>query len=407
VRAAEQKRDGLDRRQLLRGALLAGASAVAAPMLNFGRCRLYASQAIDISTVAADLVLSTTVIDMLGLLTLDWPKLYAWQKLANPFKEADFRAFERSAIDVIHPAVETKWKNAFAGAVHWLAGWNRLLAPGRCFLARIDAARELRRARAAGTIGVIAGFQDSDHFRSAGDVAVFHGMGQRVSQLTYNTHNRLGSGCYEPVDNGLTPFGAEIVRAMNETGMAIDVSHCGERTSRDAIAASRKPVLITHANCRALAPRQPRNKSDALIRRMAAGGGVMGITMVRAFAGGSSPTIDDVLDHFDHVARLVGVEHVGLGSDLDTAARDPKSGGVHAFYAIRGLDPEVRVFQIADGLLARGYRREDVRLVLGGNFARALGEIWGDAPSARGRQIVRDPFCPAARPATPRATASG
>lgn len=369
-------------------------------MLNFGRCRLLAQPAVDISSRAADLVLGTTVIDMLGLLTLDWPKLFAWQRRSAPFLESDYRAIERSAIDVLHPAVETRLPDAHAGALHWLEGWNRLLDPAdRCFLAPIASTADLAVAPKTGRIGVIVGFQDSDHFRTAADVALFHRLGQRVSQLTYNSHNRLGSGCYEPVDRGLTRFGAEIVAAMNAAGMAVDLAHCGERTARDAIAASRRPVLVTHANCKALVPRQPRNKSDGTIRRLAARGGVIGITAVRAFAGKSAtPTMSDLLDHFDHVAKIAGPEHVGLGSDVDVPALDPATGKQHPFYAIGGLVPEVRVFQIADGLLTRGWKSGDVALVLGGNFARVLAEIWGDTPAVRGRAARRDPFCPAPDP---------
>src|SRR5262249_36278139 len=155
---------------------------------------------------------------------------------------------------------------------------------------------------------------------TADDVALFHRQGQRVSQLTYNGQNRLGSGCKVPFDQGLTEYGAAVVRAMNQVGMAIDVSHCSERTPLDACAVAGEPVLITHANCRSLVP-QPRCKSDAVIRAMAAKGGVMGITTVPAFVHPAPPaTFEQVLDHFDHVARLVGVEHVGLGSDTDLDA---------------------------------------------------------------------------------------
>jgi membrane dipeptidase len=181
--------------------------------------------------------------------------------------------------------------------------------------------------------------------------------------------------------------------------MAVDVSHCGERTSREAIALSRRPVLVTHSNCRALSPGQPRCKSDELIRRLARGGGVVGLTVVPSFVGGGrAATLAGLLDHFDHVARLVGPEHVGLGSDLDFAV-DPATGRPRPFYDLRGLDPPLRVFQIADGLLSRGWSPGDVRLALGGNFRRALAAIfpassWSIVPE---RERRRDPFCPAPR----------
>jgi membrane dipeptidase len=98
------------------------------------------------------------------------------------------------------------------------------------------------------------------------------------------------------------------------TGMAIDISHCADRTTLDAIAASSKPVLVTHSNCRSLVPGIARCKTDRAIRKMAAKGGVMGVTLVRPFVScGNSATIEEVLKHIDYIAELAGVEHVGLG----------------------------------------------------------------------------------------------
>jgi membrane dipeptidase len=119
--------------------------------------------------------------------------------------------------------------------------------------------------------------------------------------------------------------------------------------------------------------------------------------VVRAFVGAGSPTLDDLLDHFEHVAKIAGIEHVGLGSDADLASGASKDGVTQSFYAIRGLDPVARVFQIADGLLGRGYSERDVELVLGGNFLRALADIWPERSWSVVPPVVlrRDPFCPA------------
>ncbi len=389
----------IDRRQLLRAGLGAALGAVGGPLLGFGRCRLGASSSISVSVRAVDLVRETLVIDMLGLLTLDWPRLRAWQRTPESFGEAEYRELERLGVQVFHPAVETSARDATAGAERWLADWNRLLDAGGCYLARVGSVAELDRAGAIGSLGVVLGFQDSDHFRTVADVARFHALGQRVSQLTYNGENRLGSGCHAPRDRGLTSFGAAIVAEMNRVGMAIDLSHCGERTALDAIEQSKVPALVTHANCRALVPWQPRGRSDALIRALAARGGVMGITAVAAFVGAGEPDLDDLLRHFLHVAKVAGVEHVGLGSDVDIDAREPVSGRLRRFYAIRGLVPELRVYQIADGLLRRGLAPADVAGVLGGNFRRVLGAIWPQvAASGSWRDRRRDPFCPAPAP---------
>lgn len=389
----------IDRRRLLRGGLGAALGAVGAPMLNFGTCRLEASMSIRVSVRAVDLVRDTVVIDMLGLLTLDWSRLRGWQRRPETFGEAEYRELERLGVRVFHPAVETSARDATAGAERWLADWNRLLDAGGCFLRRIQSVEDLDGVAARGALGVVLGFQDSDHFRTVADVERFHGLGQRVSQLTYNGANRLGSGCHSPRDGGLTAFGAEVVAAMNGAGMAIDLSHCGERTALDAIAASRVPALVTHANCRTLVPWQPRGRSDDLIRALARAGGVMGITTVAAFVGAGRPSVDDLLGHFEHAARVAGVEHVGLGSDVDVDAREPVSGRRRPFYAIRGLVPELRVYQIADGLLRRGFAPSDVAAVLGGNFRRALGAIWtADSAPRPWRTRWRDPFCPAPAP---------
>lgn len=392
----------MNRRQFLRSGILTTLGLLGAPMINLGRYRLLGAEAVEVSTRAADLVLGSRVIDMLGLLTLDWEKLFRWQRYPAEFHEPDYRLIERSGVNVFHPAVETSARDPYQGAMRWITGWNRLLRSHGCFLSGIGSPADLLSVPSRGEIGIVVGFQNSNHFRTPIDVRGFYGLGQRVSQLTYNSHNRLGSGCYEKTDRGLTRFGAEVVAEMDRVGMAIDVSHCGERTSREAIEASRRPVLVTHSNCKALNP-HPRCKSDRLIRQMAAGGGVMGITAVRAFVGRGRPSLDDLLDHFEHVARLVGVEHVGLGSDVDVTAVDPETGRPSAFYAIRGLDPVARVFQIADGLLRRGWSTRSVELVLGENFQRALTRIWHREPRRvdPARKLRRDPFCPPPRPAAP------
>ncbi len=398
----------MNRRQFLKSGILAGAGLVAAPMINLGRVRLFADQRdreIEISTAAADLVLGSTAIDMLGLLTLDWDELFGWFERPSRFREPDYRLLERSGVNVFYPAVDTSQRDAYSAALRWMAGWNHLLGATGCFLSRIDAPSDLDRVPKEGDVGIILGFQNANHFRTVLDVQAFYALGQRVSLLTYNSANRLGSGAYVRGDRGLTRFGAEVVAEMNRLGMAVDVAHCGERTSLDAIAASRRPVLVTHSNCKALVPGHPRCKSDRVIRAMAASGGVMGITVVRAFVSHKAhPTIEDVLDHYVHVARLVGVEHLGVGSDTDVTEIKPGTGRINPFYDIPGLDPVARLFQITDGLLRRGFSKRSVELVLGGNFRRALGEIWREAPASvvAGEAKRRDPFCPAPRPVVPR-----
>ena len=219
----------------------------------------------------------------------------------------------------------------------------------------------------------------------------FYGLGQRVSQLTYNSRNRIGNGSTERVDGGISDFGVGIVERMNEVGMAVDVSHCGDQTTLDAFEISTKPVLITHSNVRSLVAGHPRCKTDEAIKKMAATGGVMGITGVRMFVRSEEPTtIEHMLDHFDHVARLIGVEHLGVGSDIDLHGYDamPEEqnrqlrAGYKGSYGFRdkidieGVDHPKRMFDLTEGLMRRGYSDEDIQGILGANFRRVLGEIW-------------------------------
>ena len=372
----------MNRRQFLRTSALAGAGAIAAPMLNLGRFRLFAANAAGYSARTLEVVGRTTVVDMLGLLTLDWRKLQHWFREPASFDDAERRALAESGISVFHPAVEPNDPDPHAATRRWLGNWNRFLDARLDAFLRIDGPGDFTRLRADGRLGLLLGFQNSEHFRTPADVAEFHRLGQRVSQLTYNGGNRLGSGCFDARDRGLTGLGAETVAAMNLAGMAVDVSHCSERTSLDAIAASATPVLVTHANCRALT-RHPRCKSDKVIRALGARNGVMGITALPAFVRqGGTATIEHLLDHFDHVARLVGIEHAGLGTDMDSHPVDPRTRRLRPAYALEGLRHPKRVFDIAEGLLARGYAESDVEGVLGGNFERALSAIWTAAPPA-------------------------
>ena len=363
----------MDRREFLTGSLC----LFAAPLVNAGRCRLFASETRKYSTRAIDLVREANVIDMLSLPTLDWALLNRWHCEAGAFTAADFDKLQRSGINVFHPAVAFD-SPSYDKTRNWFASWNRFIAQNPERFIRVDSFADLTRAKQESKIGLVLGMQDANHLRSLDDVDAFYKMGQRLTQLTYNSSNLLGDGCKVPRDTGLTDFGQQVVTRMNAVGMAIDVSHSGQRTSLDAIAASKKPVLITHSNCRALAPGVARCKPDEVIQAAARKGGVFGITSVRRFVRVDDPvTVKDVLNHFDHAVKLAGVEHVGLGSDFDLDA--------HPTYDVPGLNHPTRVYQLTEGLIARGYSDEQIRLILGGNFQRALQEIWGSAEPAATR----------------------
>ncbi|OLD65686.1 MAG: dipeptidase, partial [Ignavibacteria bacterium 13_1_40CM_2_61_4] len=285
----DSKPKKLSRRDVLKSALGAGFATLAAPMINRGRCRLFAYSPKEYSGRAIDLVARSTVIDMLSPFTLNFTKQAKW--FANPesFTATDFQPFKDSSINCLHTAIGMGGPDAYVETLKFFASWNGFIADHTDHLMRVDSAADLDRVKRSGKIGVILGLQNSEHFRNAGDVNFFHGLGQRVSQLTYNSRNMIGNGSTERRDEGISDFGVAIIERMNTVGMAVDVSHCGDRTTLDAFEVSKKPVLITHSNCRALVSGHPRCKTDQAIKRMGAAGSVMGITGVRMFVKADEP----------------------------------------------------------------------------------------------------------------------
>jgi membrane dipeptidase len=343
-------------------------------MIQRGHFCLFAHDETAYSTATLDLIQRSTVIDMLGLLTLNYSKLSSWEAQPACFTSHDFEKLRSSGITIFHPAVGFTGGNVYSSSLRDITGWNEFIASHPSEFLRIDCPAGLERVKVSGRLGIVIGQQNSRHFRTVDDVDCFYKLGQRVSQLTYDD-NAIGGGSTDPRDVGLTAYGAQIVDRMNRVGMAVDISHCSDRTTLDALHASRKPVLVTHSNCRALVP-APRCKTDEAIRLLAAKGGVIGITMVRTFVQASGrATVEDVLDHIDHVVNLAGVEHVGIGSDVDLDGRDVRIRPTKRF-DLDGLDYSRKIFDLTEGLIRRKYSAENIDLILGGNFQRALAAIW-------------------------------
>ena len=381
----------MSRRALVAHAAAAGFAALAAPMINLGRFRLFAQSATEYSARAVGLMQRSLVIDMLSPFTLNFPNQAKWEAAPESFSAADFQPFLDSGINVFHPAVGLGGPNAYDQAMQFFARWNSFLAGNDERLMRIDSPGDFARVKGSRKVAVILGLQNAEHFRRPDDVGLFHAHGQRVAQLTYNSRNYIGNGATERRDEGISDFGAAIIGRMNKVGMAIDTSHCGDRTTLDAFELSKRPVLITHSNCRVLANGHPRDKNDEAILACGKSGGVMGITGVRMFVRDKEPTtIEHVLDHFDHVKQLIGSEHVGVGSDIDLHGYDAMppelnrqlragykgSYGFREKIDIEGLDHPKRMFDLTEGLIRRKYSDAEIEGILGGNFRRVLSDIW-------------------------------
>jgi membrane dipeptidase len=361
------------------------------PFINRGRFALWQGGP-QYSARAIDLMKRATVIDMLSPLTLNFPLQGKWFNDPESFAATDAKRYLDSGIHVFHIAIGMGGPDAYNQTLQFIGQWNGLIAGNDHAMMRIDSAADFDRVKGSGKIGILLGLQNSDHFQRPEHVDTFFNLGQRVSQLTYNSRNWIGNGSTERRDDGLSDYGVRIVQRMNQVGMAVDVSHSGDRTTLDAFEASSVPVLITHSNCRALAPGHPRCKTDEAIRAMAAKGGVMGITGVRMFVKVDEPTtVEHVLDHFDHVRKLVGPQHLGVGSDIDLDGYDDMPpelnrrlrAGYKGSYGFRekidveGLDHPRRMYDLTDGLIRRKYSDDEILGVLGGNFKRVLSQIWG------------------------------
>lgn len=380
----------LNRRTFLHKSSLA---ALAVPMVNFNKFHLFDNQPFAYSSKALSLVEDSLVIDMLSL--LDMTRFFtASAKGEDPLKftSEELEQIKTSGIDIFHPAVGMGGPGVKEDSLQFFGAYNGLVAEHPDHLMRIDSAADLEKIKSSDKMGIILGLQNSEHFEKVSDVKLFYQLGQRISQLTYNSQNMIASGSTDRIDGGISDYGARIVEAMNEVGMVVDVSHCGDQTTLDAFELSRQPVLITHSNCRTLSPGHPRCKTDEAITKMAAQGGVMGITAVRNFVSNQEPTtLDTYIDHIDHVVKLTGIEHVGIGTDSDLHGYDDLppaiNKGLRAGYKdsysfrekidIEGLDHPKKMFDLTEGLLRRGYTEAHIRLILGGNFARALADIWG------------------------------
>ena len=333
-----------------------------------------------------DLVQRSLVIDMLAPLKIDFNP----DAFSLPLSAADAEMFRTCGITGFHNSVGVGGASAYADALQFIAAWSGFAGRNSEVFSLVGRAEDIDRAKAAHKVAVIIGLQNADEFRTAKDVKDFYDLGLRCAQLTYNTQNLIGSGSTERVDGGVTDYGEQIIKAMNDVGMLIDVSHSGDRTTLDAIEISPKPIAITHSNCRALND-HPRLKTDEAIKKLAAKGGVMGITGVRNFVKDREPTtVEDIVDHIDHVVKLVGVEHVGIGSDSDLMGYDhmPRDqyeklkAAYKSSYAFRdridtdGFDHPRKVYDLTEALLRRGYGDANIQAILGGNFRRLLAGTW-------------------------------
>lgn len=287
----------------------------------------------------------------------------------------------------------------FRSAVEGIAFMDRFVAEMPGLFAKVTSVADIRSAKAAGKVAIVYNFQDTTPLEGdVGRVATFKALGLRVLQLTYNKRNLAGDGCLERSNAGLSDFGRQAIAEIERNKLLLDLSHSGQRTTAEGIAEAKRPPAITHTGCRDLVD-LPRNQYDGELRALADKGGVVGIYLMPFLRSKGQPGREDLVRHIEHAVKVCGEDHVGIGTDnpltgyvIDDQARkqqreffeDRSKRGIAApgeaadvFNLVEGYNEAPRYRRLADDLSARGWKAARIEKLLGGNFVRLFGEVWG------------------------------
>ncbi|WFU44653.1 dipeptidase [Bradyrhizobium sp. CB82] len=281
------------------------------------------------------------------------------------------------------------WED-FQGTVDNLVRWNGWFRDFSGYILKAESVADIRRAKDQGKTAIILGMQNTSAFEDQiGYVEVLRTLGVRIAQMTYNTQNWVGSGCYESTDGGLSDFGRDVVAEMNRVGMLCDLSHVGPKTSRDVIDASSRPVAYSHCLPAALKS-HPRNKSDEELRYIVDKGGFVGVTMFPPFLEkGINSNVDDYISAIDYVINLVGEGSVGIGTDFTEGygtdffnwITHDKGFGRQLTKFGEIVNPEgireIRDFpNLAVAMERAGWNAKKIENVLGLNWLALLETVW-------------------------------
>lgn len=288
------------------------------------------------------------------------------------------------------------WEN-FQETLANVARFNGFFRDHTDLIRPVTGVDDIRAAKREGRTGVILGWQNISGIEDRIErLELFHTLGVRIIQIAYNSQNLVGSGCYESRDSGLSDFGHEVVAEMNRLGIVVDLSHVGRQTSHDAILASTAPVVFSHVGAASL-KEHPRNKTDDEMHMVADRGGLVGMTPFPWFLpGAGDATLDDFVATMEHVVDVVGEDHLAVGTDfvdghggefLEWIMRDK---GYARSFAAKPLDEVISSFAMPPGIQdisqwpnlpealdRRGWTERRIDKVLGENWERVLGDIWG------------------------------
>jgi len=295
-----------------------------------------------------------------------------------------FLELRAGGVTAVHATV-VYWEDA-RQTLGLLADWNRRFLEHGDLIRPVRAAGDIRAAKREGRIAFLFGAQNCTPIeQDLGLVEIFRALGLMVMQLTYNNQSPLGGGCYEAVDSGLTRFGREVLAEMNRVGMIADLSHSGEKTTLDAIAQSRRPVCISHADPNFF-HENVRNKSETVLRALGASGGMLGFSLYPLHIGGGSCKLEEFSAMVARTAEIMGVEHIGFGTDSvrkqPDAVLDWMRSGRWTRSDAKPSWPDWPSWfkspadfpNLTAALLARGFSRADVVKIMGENWLRFFEE---------------------------------
>ena len=298
--------------------------------------------------------------------------------------------------------VITTWRphDDAGNALEALANWWRIARtyPDKVGIALT--AGDIRAAKAAGRAAIVIGSQGGDFLgQNLHLLEMFHRLGLRVMIPAYNARSALADGLMEPQDSGLSRMGRRWVAECNRLGILMDLTHVGQRSSLEVLELTGRPVVFSHSNPKALVDSH-RNITDEQIHKCAATGGVIGVTnwgpLNFAPTATARPTLAHFLDAVAYVADLVGIDHVGIGTDMshgtypDGDLIRTRNAGTANRYAemvegsprsrrryVEGFDDYGQLLDVVAAMEKRGFGADDVAKVLGGNLLRVYGDVWG------------------------------
>ena len=304
-----------------------------------------------------------------------------------------FEMMIRGGLSAVHVTI-AYWENTME-ALGNIGEWNQRFQTYNDLIMPVKSVSDINAAKEQGKVGIIFGFQNcspiADDYRL---VDLFYQLGVRFMQLSYNNQSLLASGCYEENDSGITRFGKVIIQEMNRVGMIVDMSHSGERSTLEAIELSSKPITVSHANPTSFQP-VVRNKSDTVLRAIGETKGVLGFSLYPLhLKNGSDCTLIDFCEMVARTADLMGVDHIGIGSDLCLNqpnsvlgwmrnGRWKKEDPTNEETAAPTWPPQPDWFQnsadfgnVTQGLLDIGFDESEVSKIMGGNWLRFFEESW-------------------------------